>query len=297
TDGRTITCRSEEEVYAALGLAYIPPELRLGVGEIEAARSGTLPALLELGDLRGDFHMHSTWSDGRDSLEAMIAAAAGRGYAYHSISDHSWGRGRIGLDPGELRSQRQRVRALGDRYGVRTLCSAEVDIRADGALDFDDDVLRELDIVVGSVHSAFNQSREAMTERLIRACENPYVNIIGHPTGRNVETFAGYEFDHDAVFAAAARTGTALEIDGQPARLDLPNPLARRARELGAMLTCDSDAHGASQLANIAYAVGQARRAGLTRDDVLNARPLEEVAAFVAAKRGRSPHVHADAER
>ncbi|HEY0615890.1 MAG TPA: DNA polymerase/3'-5' exonuclease PolX [Candidatus Elarobacter sp.] len=285
TDGRTIVCRTEEEVYAALGMAYIPPEMRLGTGEIDAAREGTLPAVVEIGDIKGDFHMHCTWSDGRDTLEAMIAAAAARGYAYHSISDHSWGRGRIGIDPNELRAQRERVRALGERYGIRTLCSAEVDIRADGTLDFDDDVLAQLDIVVASVHSAFNQSREVMTARLLRAMENPYVTIIGHPTGRNVETFAGYDFDHDAVFAAAARTGTALEIDGQPSRLDLPSPLVRRAREFGVTFTCDSDAHDAGQLENVAYAVGQARRGWATAAEILNAKPLEEVLAFVEAKR------------
>ncbi|HEX3464740.1 MAG TPA: DNA polymerase/3'-5' exonuclease PolX [Candidatus Elarobacter sp.] len=288
SDGRTIVCRTEEEVYATLGMAYIPPEMRLGVGEIEAAREGTLPRVIELADLRGDFHLHSTWSDGRDTLEAMVAACAARGYAYHSISEHSWGRGAIGLDPAELREQRRRVREIGERYGIRTLCSTEVDIKADGSLDFDDAVLAELDIVVASVHSAFNQSREAMTARLLRAIENPYVNIIGHPTGRNVETFAGYDFDHDAVFAAAARTGTALEIDGQPARLDLPSPLARRAREFGVTFTCDSDAHGVAQLENVAYAVGQARRGWVTAAEVLNARPLEEVLAFVEAKRSRT---------
>jgi DNA polymerase (family X) len=292
TDGRTIVCRTEEEVYAALGMAYIPPEMRLGTGEIEAAREGTLPRPVELADLRGDFHLHSTWSDGRDTLEAMIAACAARGYQYHSISDHSWGRGSIGLDPADLREQRRRVRELGERYGIHTLCSAEVDIKADGTLDFDDAVLVELDIVVASVHSAFNQSREAMTARLLRAIENPYVTIIGHPTGRNVETFAGYDFDHDAVFAAAARTGTALEIDGQPARLDLPSPLARRAKEFGVTFTCDSDAHGVAQLENVAYAVGQARRGWITAAEVLNARPLEEVLAFVEAKRTRTADGH-----
>jgi DNA polymerase (family X) len=288
SDGRTIACRTEEEVYAALGMAYIPPEMRLGTGEIDAAREGTLPRVVELGDLRGDFHLHSTWSDGRDTIEAMIAACAARGYEYHALSDHSWGRGRIGLNPEELRAQRARVRELGDRYHIRTLCSSEVDIRADGSLDFDDAVLAELDMVVASVHSAFNQSREEMTARLIRACENPYVTVIGHPTGRNVETFAGYDFDHDAVFAAAARTGTALEIDGQPARLDLPSPLARRAKSYGVTFTCDSDAHGVAQLENVAYAVGQARRAWITPAEVLNARPLEEVLAFVEAKRTRA---------
>ncbi|MBV8299231.1 MAG: DNA polymerase/3'-5' exonuclease PolX [Candidatus Eremiobacteraeota bacterium] len=296
TDGRTIVCRTEEEVYAALGMAYIPPEMRLGVGEIDAAREGTLPHLVELSDLKGDFHLHSTWSDGRDTLETMVAACAARGYQYHSLSDHSWGRGRIGLDPEQLRAQRARVRELGDRYGIRTLCSAEVDIRADGSLDFEDAVLAELDVVVASVHSAFNQSRDAMTARLVRACENPYVTVIGHPTGRNVETFAGYDFDHDAVFAAAARTGTALEIDGQPARLDLPSPLVRRAKAYDVTFTCDSDAHDAGQLENVAYAVGQARRGWVTAEEVLNARPLEEVLAFVGAKRKRLADVHARAD-
>jgi DNA polymerase (family X) len=296
TDGRTIVCRTEEEVYAALGMAYIPPEMRLGVGEIDAAREGALPRVVELSDLKGDFHMHSTWSDGRDTIETMIAACAARGYQYHALSDHSWGRGRIGIGPEELRAQRERVREIGDRYGIRTLCSSEVDIRADGSLDFDDAVLAELDIVVASVHSAFNQSREEMTARLIRACENPYVNVIGHPTGRNVETFAGYDFDHDAVFAAAARTGTALEIDGHPDRLDLPSPLARRAKAYGVTFTCDSDAHGAGQLENVAYAVGQARRGWVTAGEVLNARPLEEVLAFVGAKRERLADVRLRAD-
>jgi len=296
TDGRTIVCRTEEEVYATLGMAYIPPEMRLGIGEIEAARDGSLPVVVETGDLRGDFHMHCTWSDGRDTLEAMIAACAARGYAYHSISDHSWGRGGIGIDPDDLRAQRARVRELGDRYGIVTLCSSEVDIRADGSLDFDDAVLAELDLVVGSVHSAFNQSRDEMTARLIRACENPYVTIIGHPTGRNIETFGGYDFDHDAVFAAAARTGTALEIDGQPSRLDLPSPLARRAKSFGVTFTCDSDAHGVTQLENVTYAVGQARRAWITPSEVLNTRPVEEVLAFARAKRGRLADVHASAD-
>jgi len=292
TDGRTITCRTETEVYAALGMPYIPPEMRLGIGEIQAALDGSLPRVVELSDLKGDFHLHSTYSDGRDTLEAMIAACAARGYAYHSISDHSWGRGSIGMDPNDLREQRRRVREIGDRYGVRTLCSSEVDIRADGTLDYDDEILAELDIVVASVHSAFNQSRDAMTARLLRAIENPYVTIIGHPTGRNVETFGGYDFDHDAVFAAAARTGTALEIDGQPSRLDLPSPLARRAREFGVTFTCDSDAHRVAHLENVAYAVGQARRAWVTAAEVLNARPLEEVLAFVGAKRARTADVH-----
>jgi len=283
--GENRTCRTEEEVYAALGLPYIAPEMRLGVGELEAAASGTLPLPVALEDLRGDFHMHCTWSDGKATLEDMIAAAAARGYAYHSISDHSLGRRKLGLEASELRAQCAVARELGEKHGIRTLCSAEVDIHADGTLDFDDAVLAELDLVVASVHDGLNIGSEAMTVRLIRACENRYVTIIGHPTGRNVETFAGYEFDYDAVFAAAARTGTALEIDGQPVRLDLPSGLARRARSFGVTFALDSDAHGVDQLTDIEYAVGQARRAWVTRAEVLNARPLEDVLAFVAAKR------------
>jgi len=278
--------RTEPEVYAALGLAYIPPEMRLGVGEIEAAMDGTLPQPVELRDLRGDFHMHCTWSDGVDSLESMIAAAARRGYEYHCVSDHSWGRGvNYGLDPNVLRAQRERVREIGERYDVRTLCASEVDILPDGSLDYDDTVLADLDLVIASVHSAFQQSREEMTARIIAACENPYVTIIGHPTGRNVGGFNGYAFDADAVFAAAARTGTALEIDGHPSRLDLPSALARRARSFGVTFSVDSDAHAADQLENISYGVGQARRAWVTAREVLNAQPLEDVLAFVRRKR------------
>jgi len=284
--GDNQTCRTEEEVYAALGLSYIPPEMRLGIGEIEAAANGTLPVPVALEEIRGDFHMHCTMSDGVDSLEEMIAGAAARGYAYHSISDHSWGRGRFGLNPAELRAQRAELREFGERYGIATLASAEVDIKADGSLDYDDDVLAELDIVVASVHSSTHQSRDEMTTRLIRACENRFVNIIGHPTGRHSESFGGYEFDYDAVFAAAARTGTALEIDGHPSRLDLPSNLARRAKQLGCTFSLDSDAHGADQLAYVGYAVGQARRAWIETADVLNARPLEGVLAFVRSKRG-----------
>jgi DNA polymerase (family 10) len=295
--GRTITCRTEEEVYAALGMAYIPPEMRQGMGEIDAALDGTLPQPVELGDIRGDFHMHCTWSDGQSTLEEMIEAAAARGYAYHSISDHSWAQGsrdQYGMSPQKLREQRAKVREIGERYGIRTLCSSEVDILRDGSLDFTDEELAELDIVVASIHSSTSLPRDEMTARLIRACENPYVTIIGHPTGRQVERGAdwgehpGYEFDYDAVFAAAARTGTALEIDGHPGRFDLPSQLARRAREFGVTFSCDSDAHKAEDLSYIGYAVGQARRAWITKDQVLNARPLEDVLAFIESKRTRA---------
>ena len=278
--------RSEEELYAFLGLSYIPPELRVGGDEIERALAGTIPALLEINDLLGDFHMHSTWSDGDDSLESMIRACAARGYKYHAISDHSPGRGSsYGVTATQLRERNAHIRALGQRYGITTLCASEVDILADGTLDYDDATLAELDFVIASVHNAFSQSSEEMTARLIRACENPYVNVIGHPTGRMLDGFPGYVFDYDAVFSAAARTGTALEIDGQVQRLDLPSNLARRAQELGCILTTDSDAHRTSDLSAIELAVSQARRAGLRREDVLNTRSLDEVRSFVAQKR------------
>jgi DNA polymerase (family 10) len=283
--GDVTACGDEPCVYAALGMQYVPPELRSGLDEIDLALDNAIPVLVESGDLRGDFHMHTTYSDGDDTLEAMIAAAAARGYEYHAISDHSGGRGRFGMDPEAVRAQRHEIRTLSERYGIRTLCGSEVDILPDGSLDYDDGVLAELDIVIGSVHSAVRQSRDEMTARLIRACENRYVNIIGHPTGRRFEGFPGYEFDYDAVFAAAARTGTAMEIDGQAARLDLPAALARRAKGFGVTFSLDSDAHRTGDLGATQFAVGQARRAGLVAGDVLNARPLEDVRAFVARKR------------
>ncbi|MGA8661572.1 MAG: DNA polymerase/3'-5' exonuclease PolX [Candidatus Cybelea sp.] len=284
--GDVTACDDEPCVYAALGMQYIPPELRSGLDEIDLALANAIPVLVDGSDLRGDFHMHTTYSDGDDTLEAMIAAAAALGYQYHAISDHSSGRGRrFGMDAAAVRAQRREIRALSERYGIQTLCGSEVDILPDGSLDYDDAVLEELDIVIGSVHSAVGQSRDEMTARLIRACENPYVNIIGHPTGRRFEGFPGYEFDYDAVFAAAARTGTALEIDGQAARLDLPAALARKAKTFGVTFSLDSDAHRTGDLSATGFAVGQARRAGLVAADVLNARPLEGVLAFVARKR------------
>ncbi|HVR47591.1 MAG TPA: DNA polymerase/3'-5' exonuclease PolX [Candidatus Binatia bacterium] len=285
-NGEVVTCTDEHGVYAALGMQYIPPELRNGLDEIELARAGTIPALVETADLRGDFHMHTTWSDGDDTLEAMIAAAAARGYEYHAISDHSRGRARrFGMGAEELRRQWEEIALLGERHKIRTLLASEVDILPDGSLDLDDEVLAELDVVIASAHTATHQTREQMTQRLIRACENPYVTIIGHPTGRRFDASKGYEFDYDAVFAAAARTGTALEIDGQAARLDLPAPLARMAKSYGVTFALDSDAHRTKDLAAVEFAVGQARRAGLGAADVLNARPLNDVRAFVTRKR------------
>jgi DNA polymerase (family 10) len=283
--GDVISCTEEAAVYEALGMQPIPPELRNGGDEIERAIARTIPQLVELSDIRGDFHMHSDWSDGDTPIEEMIAASAARGYAYHALTDHSQGRGSFGMSPARLREQRAHVAAAAGRYGIRTLCASEVDILPDGSMDYPEALLGELDFVVGSVHSAFNITRDEMTKRLIRACENPYVNLIGHPTGRRLDGFPGYEFDYDAVFAAAARTGTALEIDGQAMRLDLPSPLAARAKTCGVIFAVDSDAHAPADLPDIALGVGQARRAGLEARDILNCRPFDDVLAFVAEKR------------
>jgi DNA polymerase (family 10) len=283
--GEAITCTDEESVYEALGMQYIPPELRQGLDEVDRAIAREIPRLIERGDLRGDFHMHCDFSDGDDTLEAMIAASAALGYEYHAMSDHSQGRGSYGMSVERLREQRARIALLAGKYGIRTLRASEVDILPDGSLDYPPEALDELDVVIGSVHSSFNQTREQMTARLIRACENPYVTLIGHPTGRMVGGFNGYEFDYDAVFAAAARTGTSLEIDGQAARLDLPSPLARRAKAAGATFALDSDAHATEDLEDVDFAVGQARRAGLEVRDVLNALPLDELLARIARKR------------
>ncbi len=284
-NGAVVTCEDEESVYEALGMQYVPPELRQGLDEVERAIARQIPRLVERADLRGDFHMHCDFSDGEATLEAMVAAAAGRGYAYHAMSDHSQACGSWGMTIERLREQRARIALIGDRYGIRTLRASEVDILPDGSLDYPPEVLDELDLVIGSVHTAHNQSREQMTTRLIRACENPYLTLIGHPTGRRVDGFAGYEFDYDAVFAAAARTGTALEIDGQATRMDLPSPLARRAKAAGATFALDSDAHSIEDLDDVDFAVGQARRAGIEAGDVINTLPLDELLERIARKR------------
>ena len=284
--GHVRTSANEEGVYEMLGLQFIPPEIRLGLDEIDLARRGALPELVRLSDIRGDLHDHTTWSDGSRSIEQMARGAAERGFAYLSISDHSRGRAvGNGLSIERLREQIKEIRAVASAYGVRLLCSSEVDIRADGTLDFPDDVLAELDVVVASIHSGFTADKAKQTARLLHAIENPYVNIIGHPTGALIEERAGYEFDADAVFRAAASNGTALEINANPARLDLSAPMARRAKELGCTIAIDNDAHSLDDYDNMRFGVGTARKAGLTSANVLNTRPVEGVLDFVRGKR------------
>jgi DNA polymerase (family 10) len=285
--GRVITCEREEDVYQTLGLQFIPPEIRLGLDEIDLAKNNALPVLVERSDIRGDLHDHTDWSDGVCSIEQMARAAAERDLEYLSISDHSPGRAVAnGLSAERLREQIAHVRDANSKYGVELLASSEVDIRADGSLDFPDEVLAELDVVVASIHSSFRAPKDQQTRRLVRAIENPYTTIVGHPTGTLIEEREGYDFDADAVFAAAARTGTALEINANPARLDLSADLARKARLMGCIFSIDTDAHHIEDMDNLLFGVATARKAGITKAQVLNARPLAELRALVRKKRG-----------
>jgi DNA polymerase (family 10) len=268
----------EEELYAALGLAWIPPELREGRGEIEAAERGILPRLLDLPDLRGDLHMHSTETDGRDDVRAMAEAAKASGLEYIAITDHSQSLAMAnGLDERRAVEHAARIRQLDGQSGVRLLAGIECDIKPDGSLDLADDCLAALDLVIASVHSAFNQDRQQMTERLLRAIENPYVDVLGHPTGRRLLKREAYDVDMEAIVAAAGRLGVALEINSQAARLDLNDANARLAHDRGATLVISSDAHSRRGLAAIRWGVLVARRAWLEATSVLNTRPFDEM--------------------
>ncbi|MGH2346768.1 MAG: DNA polymerase/3'-5' exonuclease PolX, partial [Chloroflexota bacterium] len=279
--------QTEEALYAALDLQYIPPELRQGTDEIQLALRHALPRLVELADMRGDLHMHTEWSDGTATIDQMIQAARARGYRYMAISDHSGGLGIArGLTPERLRAQIAAVREAAARYpDIQVFTASEVDIRADGAMDFPDDVLAELDLVIGSIHSAMNQSPAEATARLLRAIENPHVDIIGHPSTRIVGGREGVEFDRMAVFAAAARTGTAMEVNANPSRLDLRDADIRLALEVGVKLTIDTDAHAVDGLDLMEYGVRTARRGGARREDIWNAAPLEELTAWLGRDR------------
>jgi DNA polymerase (family 10) len=277
--GTTHACATEEEVYELLGLAYVEPELRENRGELQAAREGTLPELVQLGDLRGELHCHTVASDGRNTIEEMAAAAIERGYEYIAITDHSATHG-FGNDvqPDELRRQIERIRELdGATDGIRILAGSEVNVMPDGSLDYEDDLLAELDWIVASLHSSFRLGEREQTARMIRAMEHPLVDAIGHPTGRLIERRRPYELDVEAVAGAAARTGTFLEINGNPDRRDLDEINARTAVRAGATIVIDSDGHGVNTLRNVQYGVATARRAWLTAADVANTRSWEEL--------------------
>jgi DNA polymerase (family 10) len=289
--GTTHACATEEEVYELLGMEWVPPELREDRGELQAARAGELPELLRVEDLRGELHCHTVASDGRNTIEEMAEAARERGYSYIAFTDHSASHG-FGNDvpPDELRRQIERIHKADERIeGIRLLAGSEVNIHPDGSLDYEDDLLAELDWVVGSLHSAFRTPEKEQTERMIRAMEHPLVDAIGHPTGRLIERREPYPLDIDAVAEAAARTGTYLEINGNPDRRDLNEINARRAVDLGATLVIDSDAHGRETLRNIQYGVYTARRAWLTPANVANTRTWEELAASPKRARRAAP--------
>jgi DNA polymerase (family 10) len=290
TDGTgEILCAKEEEVYAALGLPWIPPELREDRGEVQAAKTGKLPKLIERKDIIADFHVHTTWSDGSLSILEMAKAAAKRGIRLMAVTDHSAGLGVAGgLDVDRHKQQAAEIRKaqaeLGDR--ILLLHGSEVEIHADGTLDYPDEFLSSLDIVVASLHASLRQPREKVTQRAINAIRNPNVDILGHPTGRLIPDREGADLDMEAVFAAAAESGVALEINSHPARLDLDDVHARRAQELGIPICIDTDSHSEDDLDRLFYGVAIARRAWLTKADVINAWPVEKVLTWLK-NRGR----------
>ncbi len=281
---RRLAGSTEEEVYRAFGMDWIPPELRELRGEIEAAREHRLPALITTGSMRGDLHMHSTWSDGKSSVLEMIVACEALGYAYLALTDHSQAlRMTGGLDAAKLARQWRELDAiLEGRDGIAVLRGLEVDILADGSLDLEEAWLERLDIVIASVHSRFDLGEAEQTARVVKAVSHPQVNVLAHPTGRLLGERDPYAIDLDAVFDACVANGVAVEINASPARLDLSDVHTLAARHKGLTIVIDSDAHNTRQLGAMRFGVEQARRAWLSADAVLNTRPLEEVRRFLA---------------
>lgn len=280
--GRLVVAETEEEVYARLGLPWIPPVLREGAGEVEAALDGSLPDLVELTDIRGDLHTHTDLTDGVATLDEMVAAARNRGYEYYAITDHAPLLAMQRMTTAKALEQRRRIRELAGQTGLALLHGTELNIQPDGSLDWDNDVLAGFDIVVASVHSQFRQSRDAMTARLLRAIENPFVHIIGHPTARMIGSRPPIDVDSDAVFRAAARTGTALEINSSPGRLDLSGELVRRARHAGVRFAVSTDAHAVGHLDHLRFGVATAQRGWASPADVINTYPLGKLRRFLA---------------
>jgi DNA polymerase (family 10) len=278
-DGQQILCPTEEEVYKTLGLPWIPPELREASGEIEAAQRGKLPKLIDPDDVKGDLQMHTTASDGVSSVEEMAQAAMALGYQYIAITDHSKGLGIAkGLTPERLRKQRVEIDAVNKKLApFRVLAGAEVEIRADGTLDLPDEVLAELDVVLASVHSGMRQDKEVMTRRVLRAIQNPHVDILAHPTGRLIGQREPIAIDFDAVAAEAAKRGVILEINAQPNRLDLDGEHVRLAKQKDALLSLGSDAHHAEGLKVLELGVAMARRGWAEARDVVNTLPVDKL--------------------
>ena len=286
--GEVARFADEAGFYARLGLPYIPPELRTGMNELEAAQAGALPNLVTEADLKGDLHLHSEWSDGRDPIERMIEAAVEQGYQYMALTDHSSGRGIAnGLSNERLVEQINLLRGLQDQYPITILCGSEVDIRADGTLDYPDELLAELDVVVASVHSAMGQDSDTMTQRIIRAMEHPSVTIIGHASTRLLSRRQPVQFDIEALLRAARDTGTAMEINAAPERMDLKDTHAYRARELGVPLAINTDSHHFTSLGQRRFGVAIARRAWCESRHILNTLPREQFLNFI-----RTPKPH-----
>jgi DNA polymerase (family 10) len=286
-DGTAVAGATEEGIYAALGLAFVPPELRENRGEFEAAQSGTIPRLITPVDIRGDLHMHTTATDGRADVETMARTARDSGLSYIAIADHSQSLAMAnGLDEHRALEHARRIRELNGRLdGITLLAGIECDIRPDGTMDLADDCLAQLDIVIASVHSAFNQEESQMTDRILRAIACPWVDVIGHPAGRLILKRDGYKLNMERVIAAAAAAGVALEINSQIDRLDLDEHHARLARDRGVKLVIDSDAHSPQALGGRRWGVVIARRAWLTPDDVLNTRSIDEFKASLRRRR------------
>lgn len=283
--GGRIALNDEADLYRTLGLSFIPPELREGRGELKAAAEGGLPRLVELSQIRGDLHLHSRWSDGTASIEEIKDAAAGRGYEYIAVTDHSPSlRIAGGLSLERLARQGELIRALRQAGGCHIFMGAEVDIHSDGSLDLPDEILGGLELVIASVHSNFRQSREEMTARICRAMEHPAVHVIGHPTGRLIGSRGGYQVDMGRIIEKAAETGTALEINASPQRLDLPEAYLEQARSKGVRLLINTDAHSTVTMADMIYGVTVARRGGLEAGDILNTLPLEQLQDFLDHK-------------
>jgi DNA polymerase (family X) len=284
----------EDEVYRLVGVPMIPPELREDRGEFEASMKGQLPNLIELDDLRGDLHTHTNYSDGRASIEEMADGATALGYEYIALTDHSQSaRVAHGLDRDRLEQkieelERVRARRAGGKHSsTRILLGAEVDILADGQLDYPDDILARCDVVVAAVHSAFRQSRDRMTKRLLAAIANPYVHILAHPLTRLMGSRGAIEFDYDRVLEAAIKAGVALEMNGQPLRLDLTDTMARVAQDAGALLAINSDAHSVPQLESMRYGVYQARRGWIEARSVVNSWPWDKLSRWLGQRRKR----------
>jgi len=277
--GTPVASRTEEEIYAALGMDWIVPELREDHGEIDAALAHALPALVRAEDLKGDLHTHSDWTDGRDTLAAMVRRARDKGYQYVAMTDHSFGLGMTnGLNVERIAARTKEIAKLNQELApFRVLIGTEVEIRADGRLDYPDDVLAGFEIVTASIHSAFNQPRAQITQRIVTAMKHPLVTAISHPTGRLLERRDPYDVDLDIVIDAAVATGTRLEVNGGPERLDLPDWAVRKAVEKGATLVIDSDAHAIEELDWTLYGAANARRGWATAERVDNTRGLDAV--------------------